>query len=244
MADVAVGLPILSRRSRSAKITAVAPKSGKSTKSAKSTNIPRVQKSKVPKHPTYSVMVYTAIKDLHDRNGASNFMINRYIASRYFCDGKAARTRTLAALKKGLADGSLILVTGVGARGMFKVSRCFKNCSKESVQIHLEIFQIFQTCFKIRQKIHQKHQICYPVNFLKIGQKVNQSQEQEDSNQENCQTEEGLNELKILLSLLIKHNKLVKHTHFLKNFMKLKCFCWFLWKDNTVKTVIEGPFHF
>ncbi|UMM22471.1 hypothetical protein L5515_003671 [Caenorhabditis briggsae] len=122
MADVAVGLPILSRRSRSAKITAVAPKSGNSTKSAKSTNIPRVQKSKVPKHPTYSVMVYTAIKDLQDRNGASNFMINRYIASRYFCDGKAARTRTVAALKKGLADGSLILVTGVGARGMFKVA--------------------------------------------------------------------------------------------------------------------------
>ncbi|CAO4369270.1 unnamed protein product [Caenorhabditis nigoni] len=118
-ADVA-GAPILSKRSRSAKITA--PQSGTSIKSAKSTNIPRVQKSKVPKHPTYSVMVYTAIKDLQDRKGASNFVINRYIASRYLCDGKAARTRILAALKKGLADGSLILVSGVGARGMFKVA--------------------------------------------------------------------------------------------------------------------------
>ncbi|PIC42429.1 hypothetical protein B9Z55_009514 [Caenorhabditis nigoni] len=118
-ADVA-GAPILSKRSRSAKITA--PQSGTSIKSAKSTNIPRVQKSKVPKHPPYSVMVYTAIKDLQDRKGASNFVINRYIASRYLCDGKAARTRILAALKKGLADGSLILVSGVGARGMFKVA--------------------------------------------------------------------------------------------------------------------------
>ncbi|XP_037790385.1 late histone H1-like [Penaeus monodon] len=74
--------------------------------------------------PKYSEMVAAAIRALKERSGSSRQAILKYVLTFYGVeDQKKAGVHVRLALKKGVADGSLVQVKGTGASGSFKLAK-------------------------------------------------------------------------------------------------------------------------
>ncbi|EFO86731.1 hypothetical protein CRE_04772 [Caenorhabditis remanei] len=104
-------------------------KAAKAEKTAVASKIPKVQKIKtVADHPAYLVMVTAAINDLKERKGASKQAILKHISNSFHLVNavnteKKVRSKLALALKKGVASGALLQVTGTGASGRFKLAK-------------------------------------------------------------------------------------------------------------------------
>merc|ERR1712183_366026 len=73
-------------------------------------------------HPTYKVMTIAALTALKTRKGVSSQAICKYLEANYKVkDG--FKTHFKAALKKLVADGTVVRMSGVGANGSFKVGK-------------------------------------------------------------------------------------------------------------------------
>ena len=71
-------------------------------------------------HPTYKVMTIAACTALKTRKGVSSQAMCKYIKANYKVkDG--FKTYFKKALKKLVADGTFVRLTGAGARGSFKL---------------------------------------------------------------------------------------------------------------------------
>merc|ERR1712202_84519 len=71
-------------------------------------------------HPTYKVMTIAAVTALKTRKGVSAQAMRKYLEANYKVkDG--FKTHFNAALKKLVADGTVVRVTGAGASGSFKL---------------------------------------------------------------------------------------------------------------------------
>ena len=96
---------------------------------------PKKSKAKKPSsHPTYSVMIATAIKSLKERSGSSRQAILKYIVSHYKVDPVKAGTQLRLALKRSVASGALKQVKGAGASGSFKLPSTEAKPKKKSVK--------------------------------------------------------------------------------------------------------------
>ena len=83
----------------------------------------KARKPKAPAaHPTYSVMIAAAIKNLKDRTGSSRQAILKYICANYKVDASKAGVHLRMALKRGVAKGALKMAkeSGKGA-GCYKL---------------------------------------------------------------------------------------------------------------------------
>merc|ERR1712168_894103 len=75
--------------------------------------------AKPAEHPTYKVMIIAACNALKTRKGASSQAMCKYIESNYKVkDG--FKTHFKVALKKLVADGTVLRMSGVGSNGSFK----------------------------------------------------------------------------------------------------------------------------
>merc|ERR1712168_61725 len=73
-------------------------------------------------HPTYKVMTIAAVTALKTRKGVSAQAMRKYLEANYKVkDG--FKTHFNAALKKLVADGTVVRVTGAGASGSFKLGK-------------------------------------------------------------------------------------------------------------------------
>lgn len=92
--------------------SAASPKKAKATKAVK----------KVADHPKYGEMIQAAVAALKERNGSSRQAIIKYVTANYKVNESSVSTYTKAALKRGVADGTLKQVKGAGASGSFKLA--------------------------------------------------------------------------------------------------------------------------
>merc|ERR1712183_637337 len=73
-------------------------------------------------HPTYKVMIIAACTALKSRKGVSSQAMCKYLEANYNVkDG--FKTHFKAALKKLVADGTVVQMSGVGASGSFKLGK-------------------------------------------------------------------------------------------------------------------------
>merc|ERR1712119_277542 len=73
-------------------------------------------------HPTYKVMTIAAVTALKSRKGVSSQAMSKYIEANYKVkDG--FKTHFKVALKKLVADGTVVRMSGVGASGSFKLGK-------------------------------------------------------------------------------------------------------------------------
>merc|ERR1712168_1790778 len=73
-------------------------------------------------HPTYKVMTIAAVTALKTRKGVSAQAMRKYLEANYKVkDG--FKTHFNAALKKLVADGTVVRVTGAGPSGSFKLGK-------------------------------------------------------------------------------------------------------------------------
>merc|ERR1712096_283604 len=82
-------------------------------------------------HPTWEVMTITAVTALKTRKGVSAQAMRKYLEANYKVkDG--FKTHFKAALKKLVADGTVVQMSGVGASGSFKLGKVVvpKNVKK------------------------------------------------------------------------------------------------------------------
>merc|ERR1712168_1535291 len=78
--------------------------------------------AKPAEHPTYKVMIIAACNALKTRKGASSQAMCKYVEANYKVkDG--FKTHFKMALKKLVADGTVVRVTGTGASGSFKLGK-------------------------------------------------------------------------------------------------------------------------
>lgn len=73
-------------------------------------------------HPTYKVMITTAIKELKDRKGASRQAIQAYI-EKNFKGITQAPVHMKKTLTSGIENGTFERVKGVGMSGRFKIKK-------------------------------------------------------------------------------------------------------------------------
>ena len=94
----------------------------------------KASKPKAPAdHPKYSEMVAAAITALKERSGSSKQAILKYIQANYKVKDNAL-VHVKAALKKGVASGSLKQTKGTGASGSFKLGEKPKAPKKKVVK--------------------------------------------------------------------------------------------------------------
>merc|ERR1712183_929352 len=73
-------------------------------------------------HPTYKVMTIAAVTALKSRKGVSSQAMCKYLEANYKVkDG--FKTHFKVALKKLVADGSVVRMSGAGANGSFKLGK-------------------------------------------------------------------------------------------------------------------------
>merc|ERR1712183_222127 len=73
-------------------------------------------------HPTYKVMTIAAVTALKSRKGVSSQAMCKYLEANYKVkDG--FKTHFKVALKKLVADGTVVRMSGVGASGSFKLGK-------------------------------------------------------------------------------------------------------------------------
>ena len=77
---------------------------------------------KVAEHPTYSVMIQAAIRELKERNGSSRQKITKYIQTNYKV-GVNAGVHVKMALKRMVTANALVQTKGTGASGSFKLAK-------------------------------------------------------------------------------------------------------------------------
>ncbi|XP_072182025.1 uncharacterized protein [Diadema setosum] len=83
----------------------------------------KTTKKKAPEHPPTQVMVNAAIGALKERNGSSLQAIKKYIAANYKVGDMDRQTIFIKrALRKGVANETLVQTKGVGASGSFKLN--------------------------------------------------------------------------------------------------------------------------
>ena len=92
--------------------------------------IKNVKKSSPPAHPSYVVMITTAIKELKERKGSSNKAILKYVKEQYKV-GPQLGSRLNAALRKLVEQDKLTRVKGMGARGVFEINKEDKTVDKK-----------------------------------------------------------------------------------------------------------------
>ena len=91
------------------------------TAAAKKTTTPKKAAAK-PSHPTYSVMIKKAVKDLNEKGGSSKFAIEKYINANYKLSGNVSNLIKLA-LRRMAAKKELVHASSksTGASGSFKL---------------------------------------------------------------------------------------------------------------------------
>ncbi|PIC42437.1 hypothetical protein B9Z55_009520 [Caenorhabditis nigoni] len=115
-------------------------KTAKAAQTAAANKIPKVKKVKVvADHPAYLEMVTAAITELNERKGASHQAILKTISKNHNLINmanteKSVRSRLAIALKKGIAAGTLLQVTGNGANGRFKLQKAGTKAAKTSAE--------------------------------------------------------------------------------------------------------------
>ncbi|CAF0738455.1 unnamed protein product [Brachionus calyciflorus] len=102
---------------------------------AKSPKVAKVAKKtpakKIPStHPKFNEMIKAGIEHLKERTGSSRIALLKYIVSTYKLDEKTANVHLKMALKRGVKDGSLKQVKGVGSNGSFKLADGVKKSSE------------------------------------------------------------------------------------------------------------------
>ena len=94
---------------------------------------------KPSKHPSYAVMIWSAITNLKKPEGSSKQAIEKYICSNYNV-GSKYHSHFKAALNRGVENKSLIQLKGIGASGTFKTSvgafKVVQKVGKPGVQKH------------------------------------------------------------------------------------------------------------
>uniref|UniRef100_UPI00358FA8FF histone H1.0-B-like n=1 Tax=Myxine glutinosa TaxID=7769 RepID=UPI00358FA8FF len=90
------------------------------------------QSQRVPAHPSYSEMIKTAIGAVGDRNGASRQAIQKYIKEHYKVGDKADGQVKLA-LKRLADHGTIVLATGTGVSGSFRLGGVTRISLKKKV---------------------------------------------------------------------------------------------------------------
>ncbi|XP_072025606.1 uncharacterized protein [Amphiura filiformis] len=95
---------------------------GSPRKSPKKSPRKRARKA-VSSHPTCAAMVQAAIAGLKERGGSSLPAIKKYIAANYKCDVAKLNTYIKAAIRNGVAKGTLVQVKGKGASGSFRLGK-------------------------------------------------------------------------------------------------------------------------
>ncbi|KAJ7381999.1 Histone H1.0 [Desmophyllum pertusum] len=81
-------------------------------------------------HPTYKEMIAAAIAALKERGGSSRQAIKKYILANNKVDANSVDTHLRMALKRGVANGTLLSTKGVGASGSFKLPKVEKKAKK------------------------------------------------------------------------------------------------------------------
>lgn len=76
---------------------------------------------KTTTHPKFIEMIQAGIKHLNEKTGSSRIALMKYIVTTYSLDEKMAKTHLRLALIKGVKDGVLKQVKGVGSNGSFKL---------------------------------------------------------------------------------------------------------------------------
>ena len=84
-------------------------------------------------HPTYAVMISSAISTLKDRTGSSRQAITKFVCANYKVDADKAAPHLLRALKKGVQDGVFKMArqSGKGA-GSYKLVLKKKPTAKKA----------------------------------------------------------------------------------------------------------------
>merc|ERR1712002_1288860 len=78
--------------------------------------------AKPAEHPTYKVMIISACNALKTRKGASSQAMCKYVEANYKVkDG--FKTHFKMALKKLVADGTVVRMSGTGSNGSFKLGK-------------------------------------------------------------------------------------------------------------------------
>jgi len=96
------------------------------------------KKSKKPAapaaHPTVSVMVDAAIKNLKERKGSSLSAIKKYINANYKADATKLAPFIRRYLKKSVEAGKLSQVKGTGASGSFRLNKAEKKTTEKKAK--------------------------------------------------------------------------------------------------------------
>ncbi|VVC34141.1 Winged helix-turn-helix DNA-binding domain,Linker histone H1/H5, domain H15,Histone H5 [Cinara cedri] len=95
-----------------------------STTAAKKTSTKKkaVVKKAAAAHPSTSIMVTSAIKELKEKKGSSLPAIKKYLAANYKVDPVKVAPFIRKFLKAAVANGSIIQTAGTGASGHFKIA--------------------------------------------------------------------------------------------------------------------------
>jgi len=88
---------------------------------------PKKAASTQPSHPTFIEMTKAGLKQLNERTGSSRIALLKFIVATYKLDDKSANVHLKMALKRGVKDGSLKQVKGVGSNGSFKLADASKK---------------------------------------------------------------------------------------------------------------------
>lgn len=83
----------------------------------------KVAAKKPAEHPKYIEMIVAAITALKEKKGSSRQAISKYIVANYKVNSDNVATHLKMALKRGVVNGKLSQVKGVGASGSFKVTK-------------------------------------------------------------------------------------------------------------------------
>lgn len=87
------------------------------------------------KHPSFSVMVMEAVRNLNETKGSSLKAIEKYMNAKYDLDVKKMVAHTKKALKSCMADGQVINATGIGLSGRFKLGKAKKTTKKKVLKV-------------------------------------------------------------------------------------------------------------
>ena len=94
---------------------------------------PKKAASAQPSHPTFLEMIKAGLKQLNERSGSSRIALLKYIVATHKLDEKTANVHLKMALKRGVKDGSLKQVKGVGSNGSFKLADGAKKTGEKKV---------------------------------------------------------------------------------------------------------------
>ena len=86
-----------------------------------------------PAHPKYIDMITAAVRALNERGGSSRQAITKWILANHKISETSAGTHIKLALKRGVANGTLIHTKGLGASGSFKVVKKVEKPKKKKV---------------------------------------------------------------------------------------------------------------